>query len=607
MSQEIIAEDDLLPLQYFSSSEFTALELAKKRLLISQGEMSKLILDYERATSIELVSLVNDNYKAFLKVSTELGGISDRLRELKGQPSAEYLRAIKEVADLMQRAQKLKSEAQILHDTREDVHLLSQMLDICRCIDIALNQREKIEVEDLGILAWEFERVRALTEATEAVLAEGKRRGTALLRESLLILREEQGRIRTELILRLLLEADMCVNSSTNLGGMAAVWESLNRVQATGKLVSFLKEFFSNKIGEEVQSLSTLISKVRERFLDSSTLFYRAASVLNGQMDLWMDVLYPVVSERILKGHDVAVFVPTASNLDDFYANYKLLQEFLNELAERSGNPSSAREVHRGLTLKFKVSIYYSLRVAPLLESVCEANLEKAVGDLFSEQNLIDSSLTGKAVQCMVDMFCQVRDQISMLAKEDKLMAISLVKKNLTEKISLSIITSQEINRLIAIQENLNRILFDTIVSEFVSETITVPLQILESVKQVSALYRVTSRGFPSRPSAYVDLVIKPVSVVISFLDAEDAISLKIITEIAESIFDAFTRNSKEVLLREKQRPVSSTSATETEKISSQLFLDGSRIIESFPRGSETGEKRGELETLLKSLKHQPS
>ena len=604
MSRELLTDDDLLPLSGFSGNAFNAVDLAKKRLLISQGDMSKLISDYERATSIELVSLVNENYGAFLKVSNDIGSISDRLGALKDHLPHKYMAAIKEVSELVRKTHALKSEAELLQDTREDVVLLDGLIGICRGIEMGLSQKE-VGVEELSILAREYERVHALTEATEAVLAEGKRRGSPLLRESIsTVIREEQKKLKTELVSRLLSEAEKCVESFAQL---LLVYDSLCRLNGKSKFITFLKRFFFLH-NSKAQVVSEYISEVRRRYMELDSKFFKIASFFCPKLDLWIEVFLPVVIETLSSRSHLSIFVPTGSNLDEFEETYNLLKFFFCDFSQIPSSSNSGDQLVTSFMGKFKVSIYFNLRVKALLETERAESIGDTIEKLFSGKILIDRKmLFGKSVQVMLDILARSRTAAEQDATTGSLGKITLLKEIYERKIieveiflKEKICVGEKVMRLVEIQKQLALLQINKLVEAIVEETTRGPVQTLESVKQMSALYRVVSRGFPTRPSAYVDLVLKPISAFLESLGGDgewftDNIGAKVVGRI----YGSFTLQAKQLIKREEEKK---STILEKDKIICQLYLDGSRILDTLFKyvNVEEGE---ELANLVQDMK----
>ena len=604
MSHELITDDDLLPLSGFSGNAFNAVDLAKKRLLISQGDMSKLISDYERATSIELVSLVNENYGAFLKVSNDIGSISDRLGALKDHPPHKYMAAIKEVSELVRKTHALKGEAELLQDTREDVVLLDGLIGLCRGIEVGFSQKE-VGVEELSILAREYERVHALTEATEAVLAEGKRRGSPLLRESIsTVIREEQKKLKTELVSRLLSEAEKCVESFPQL---LLVHDSLCRLNVKSKFITFLKRFFFLN-NSKSQVVSEYISEVRRRYMERDSKFFKIASFFSPKLDLWREVFLPVVIETLSSRSHLSIFVPTASNLDEFEETYNLLKMFFSDFSKILSSSNSGDQLVTSFMGKFKVSIYFNLRVKALLETERAESIGDTIEKLFSGKILIDRKiLFGKSVQVMLDILARSRTSAEQDATTSSLGKITLLKEIFERKIieveiflKEKICVEEKVMRLVEIQKQLALLQRNKLVEAIVEETTRGPVQTLDSVKQMSALYRVVSRGFPTRPSAYVDLVLKPISAFLESLGGDgewfmDPIGVKVVGRI----YASFTLQAKQLIKREEDKK---STILEKDKIICQLYLDGSRILDTLSKYVNV-EEGGELENLVQDMK----
>ena len=551
MTSSLTIDDDLLPLSSFAVGSFSALDLAKKRLLISQGEMSKLIADYERATSIELVSLVNDHYKEFLEVSRDVREIADRFIGLKDPTPQKYLLAKREVDSLVYKATKLQDETHSLTDARADIEFLDRTVSILQSIEAGILM-DNSSLIDYHILADEYERLHANIEAMDAALAEGLRRGSNIVRETLPVLREEIARVRSEFATRLLKLLEFG-------GAVDEIYSCLLRIQAEQKLVQYLRSQYASRITYSGGEVSDFLARVRTDFLSPSAPFAVLAKALEPHVDVTKEVISAAVIHELTTKAPMSVFVPTGTSLNAFHRNYLAVRSF----------PRMSSE----FLSKFKLSIYVGLhvkRVTDLLNPVLSDPrkvVETIQAELIQESVIIDGSCTARVVQFVLSIFAQLRDQKDDLSKTE-LMIESLIP-SIRESFARFVPDSIAVP-LFAIELKLFANARDRMTEKLVTDASAPIIQTLESVKQISALYRVASRGAPTRHSVYVDLAIKALPKV------EESEPKAVAHRIVAKCVDAYITNVRELMEKEKNKgkPI------ESEKIQTQIRLDCAKLEE---------------------------
>jgi len=565
MTRRESVDDDLLPLSTFSSSDFTALDLAKKRLLITQGDMTKLINDYERATSIELVSLVNENYKAFLKASNDVRSVADKIISLRGSVPNRYQLAKKEVDSFVHRSVRMQEELHLIQTTRTDVAFLDGWAFTIQSLEKAIDM-DGCTLMDMDIVSQEYERLHAEIEAMESVIAEGLRKGSPLLRDQLGTIRGELARIRAEEVHKLLtiLETLMKSRSASDFGLIHAC---LSRLQASPRLVHVLRTNLETSIsyahGDDVAGY---LEEVKSSVFSAQSLWMQISDVLAPVgVDVSVEVLYPVISSEILSKAPMNVFIPTASNLSSFYGNFSACNEFFSN----SG--------FLDVITKFKTSIYILLHMKRISELLSLSDpirtLSVLESELFNRNDVLldDPTVHSKTSLFVFDLIARFRTTGLEMSWEDQVRRFDQVIDTLIPGIRKNsfFATHASMARVFDIENQLFAHARDRLLDSAVQEIASPIIQTLESVKQISALYRVASRGHPTRHSVYIDLAIKGLSQ--WTIDKTSATGKRVSALAVARICRAFVYTVQEMLVKERSR---AGKPGEFEKISAQIDLD---------------------------------
>ena len=554
MTTQLIDDDDLLPLSTFASEGFSAMDLAKKRLLISQGELSKLLSDYERATSIELVSLVNDNYHDFLQVSNEIREVATKSATLKEHVSPAYVKAKQEIDSMVARSSRMQAELQGLQDTRFDIVLLDSLVEALEVADLA----------DLSILAAEHERVHSQIEATEAVLAEGLRRGSVTIRESLPIVREELARIKSEIVLKLVALIDQVVRDP-DPRELREMYRALERLQSESKLLHVLRSRYSSQIAMK-GSVIDFLREIESFLMSKSSEFFRVASALP-DLDLWTSILAPCVIQEAASKGGLALFVPTTDTLSVFYENISACRIFFAQF------PTSPPIVE--FLAKFKTSIFVGLYVKRVTDDAADPSvvLSRIAAELLKPELLVDGSGVEKVLQLVLTQIQRLRDTGGSAD------AVGTISRQLREWLSEYPEIVERIDALMKIQAEMVTRATEARAETEVSHIAAPILQAMEAVKQIPALYRVASRGAPTRHSVYVDLAIK------SLTAATSDVKPDTLERVVNRCVVVYATNVTDLLTKEKSRP--SAKPGESEKIQAQIRIDCTKLMEylsaSFP------------------------
>ena len=568
MTRRESVDDDLLPLSTFSSVNFSALDLAKKRLLISQGEMSKLINDYERATSIELVSLVNENYKAFLQASNDVRSVSDRIIALRGSVPPKYQLAKKEVDSFVHRSARMQEELQVIQVTRGDISFLDSWVTTILSLEKAINV-EGCALKDMDIVSLEYERLHAEIEAMESVLAEGLRRGSPLLREQLGTVREELARVRADAVHQLLVMLESCMKSRS-AAEIGQIQTCLTRFQAGPRLTQFLRSKLETSIayshGEDVAGY---LSDVNSSLFSPSSFWMHLSDVLAPLgVGVMHKILYPVISSEISSKAPMNVFVPTTSNLSIFSANFSACKEFF----------SATRDFD--IVTKFKTSIFISLHLKRVSELLASADPSRTLdvlhAELLNREDVIldDPTVKSKIALFVFDLLARFRTLGSELAWQDQVTRFDQIIESLIPGLEKNdFFSTPSMQRVFEIEKLLFLSARDQLLDSAVQEAAAPIIQTLESVKQISALYRVASRGHPTRHSVYIDLAIK------GSTQWRDSLDKRVASLAANRVASSFNSSVKDMLAREKSR---AGKPGEVEKISAQINLDVKKLSEFF-------------------------
>jgi hypothetical protein len=567
-------DEDLIPLSMFSETSFSPLMLSKKRLFISQGELMKLIADYERATSIELVSTVNENYKDSLRVADEIRGIAEKALTTKAPFSADYLKFKKDLERVVSNTSRMQAELDQISQAREDVKLIEMIIDICECVSGGL---EHDTLADMEILASEHERAHVVVQATESLQAEGLRQGTSLLKDSLNLIRDELARLKNGFVHKLLHLLD---SSCDDIEKVYEIYKALVRLQSAHKFSHFLKSrFLSTLRCPSSANVPQFLENVEREFLDPSSLFSQIVCKVDPK--LFEEVLMQCVVAEV-SAHGVALFVPTSTNLDEFRANFLACKRFMERFS-----------AHVGFLDKFKASIYFNIKIKRIVDSVPSCTIDQIFqyisNDLFSDDFLIDKSLIPRAFRIMIDILGQIRsvvpDSIDDLLVRACLL-LGMVNDHLVHMRETLIrpvgryVRLELLHRLVDNEVQLFKVSINKMVNKIITEASIPIVQTLESVKQISSLYRVASRGLPSRHSVYVELASKSMSGPLEKFRIVENVEFRstLISEFSKKCLDTYSGLVTDLLTKERSR---SNNSVELEKITCQLYLDMKKLGES--------------------------
>lgn len=403
-------EDDFLPLSMFASPDFSPLELSKKRQLISQAEIMKVIADYERATSTELVTLVNENYKDFLQVSNDIKAVADRVAALKEPLPAKYVKFKAEMDVILGNSSKIQAELSFLDQTLADNRLVEEIVDICLCVYAGVVEKDEIEFEEISILSTEFERAHVLVEAAEAVRAEGLWKGTPGLHESLNVIREELAVIRNEFVSKLLQILEKTLSSSHGkiVPNIKTIEQALSKLHSKSKFSHFVKALFFSGLSMAGLPVNAFLAAVDKEYLSSGCLYQQLVAGVDESL-LNSLLVHAVVTE--ISAHGPAVFVPTSGSLGEFRNSFVACSNFFDRF-------SNDRPYIAEFLGKFKTSIYFNMSTKPVIDTVAVGDVGGTISTiserLFSPEILIDKKLIPRAVQLMVDLLEKLRTNTSV-------------------------------------------------------------------------------------------------------------------------------------------------------------------------------------------------
>ena len=553
-----INDDELLPLATFSSCSFSVSDLARKRLLISQSEMLKLMSDYERAIKIELISLVNDNYQAFLQLSHDIQAITVKSSTLKETIQAKYeshagyqgLRT--KFLFLISQSKQVREELGALANEKQDIAVLTSIIDLLVNTEYMLTSSDLHE-KDLGCIVKEFSRVSVMVEVMNVWLSE-QVRTSLILQECMPVLLDRRLELRTKLVAHLMavLQANLAKPEEALI---LEICKSLILLGAKREVISTLKAaVFATPLSPDWNNLGLTFEELREKYF-SGTLF-RVAEQLG------------LVSEVILKeslavlSKNVSVFVPT--DLEVFHANFLASEFFLRD-----------RELHACVLeyrAKWQLGLYLSMRVKSSVHSMEE--LENILPKLVLRPDLLP-----QLVELLVERMDGWRKPQAITG--DEYLRLTRLAQE-TDQMGLKIVpfTNSEVGKIFSIQARLISNSAEALLSSIVHAVGTPISTVLDSVKQVSALYRVASaRPPPTRHSVYVDLAWKGVGEFLLRMAQDPKLVSLVGTRLAQSVLPKYQKSCAELLVRERAR-----GGAEVEKIEAQLELDRLRLLELFQR-----------------------
>ncbi len=231
-------------------------------------------------------------------------------------------------------------------------------------------------------------------------------------------------------------------------------------------------------------------------------------------------------------------------------ANYALTMRFLDELADRSGNPESvlAHEVTKKFIGKFEFKTYFQvhyMEVSKRVESIISAGTTevvkfgKDIAPIISElfgSGMYVKDVAGKFVMLTVQILNRY------LAHLQKLSSVAIGKTSaencykliaeimaVTEFVSSDLVTlvtertkssnketNEKVRRLMDqlagdLLQKLDKLLVPYVETLKYDVTMSI-LQNVDAVKSVVAMYRMTNKAFANQPSPYVASIFRPLT-----------------------------------------------------------------------------------------------
>ena len=593
-----VVDTNPLPMSRFSATDFSAMELSRTHLPIQRSDIVRILTDYDRSASFELIALVNENYHAFLQAATGVRTVSSSALSCNGSRTSAYARAKKEFVELIRRSTNLKDDIHETRDARKDIKFLDAIIYRVQSLETTL-QRSDCCLADLKLLTSEYERLHAEIEAIVSVLAEGARRPTQILQVTLNIVRDELARVRTEIIHKLIVELDRCCKTvplSKN-NNAASIYMCLCRLQAGSRMSQALKTILESSItfhsGSE--DMASFLDDVRRKIFHSGSVWSELSNELGPiGLNVDEDVIKSVIEHELLRKSPVNGFIPTTSNLSMFYRNYSACCDFFG------------RKNRWEIISRFKTSIYVGLhlkRVTELVSGIVndpQAVVGVVVTEILNRKDVCieDENACTRIIQFVFDILAKIRLDIdhqtndwSESLKRTDLMVNSLLPILKDNFHNIPFFSASVIDRLLAIESAIFKKLKFKSMMRVVDEASFAIIQTLESVKQVPALYRVaTSRSAPTRHSVYVDLTMKAYA---AWRDSAGPSAPLVSSQIVHKCISTYTHIVDDLL---KAR------AGVDNKTKAQIQLDARKLYEFFQSTSEALQSLGGLKNLLDQL-----
>jgi hypothetical protein len=538
---------------------FDSVQILDDLKRVGPADLAKNLTDQETDLKQELVSLVNANYKEFLAVSNEVKSVAASISSLRPivdlrTSGGAFERVRMHLTSTCTESDKLHKELRDIDRTHADFSELSEIIDILTDVSSSISHNTIVSTEDIPLIVEEFTRATIMIDALDCVISETGISSDSL-RRALPLVREECVSIRT------------CVSSfltnrfqSTELvDDMVTLCESFDMLNMRETLYTILQAKYCSSLPLSFTDLPGSFSKILDTYIAPSSDHVFRVLTERLSFPLRVEVLVRSVLDQLIKTAPASVFVPGNMNeARDFFANFSAYQEFLT----RTSTPVS---VSTSYTRKWQVQIYARVVLKDIDTRLVGRKIE-----LISE---MESEFTQIIALCPVRVYqwlSGICDAIRNGATHPDLVETCVESAHAMSKIGFFDAKFSQIESQLFIKRA-NQII-DSLVTELSSSV----LPIIESVKQIAALYRAAASR-AGRHSVYVDLAAKPISVFISkyFTSPPTPASSWLLSLIQSRFLAAclshFDKVADEMLKKEKN-----------ELIANQVKLDREKINEIF-------------------------
>ena len=581
----------VLPLSTFQTASFSPTTLLLNTESVSHSDMLKLIHEYEQSVRSELVALVNDNCRDFLEVSSVMNELTKKLVNLKDplvlkyKSSASFADFVRQLTATIRNSDKLKAELVELEQTKFDMREISDIVESLIDTDRILTDVGELDPDSLRVISQEMSRCFAMVSALDSVIAETGV-SSALLRELVPKLRAEHSRIKlTRLIPRIANELVVCFSKLSDTTADHST--ILRSISVLADLLESREKFY-NLVRENILGDSIRLSPQEPftKYLDRlRTTWMTPTSILSVLSDrdpsIFPQVLLQSFSDELLRRTDrstqVTLFVPTSATLDVWYNNYTESEKFISSLI-----PMTTAKIISEYRSKWKLQIYVSLCMKQLAQQVLASPLTDRPRVLLEQSAVFIPRLTSlgpQQIPRLIESLVELFDSLSQAVDQDKITLYFFYQEICTVFSELKSCFPKSIHSMLGNEEKIFRKKSDGILLATVTEIATPMSQTYDSVKQVSALYRVASnRGLPTRHSVYVDLAIKPLQTFRdSYKDERSELFGKTVESIvAQTVEKSYMQSITDLMAKEQSRG----GKEELEKISAQILLDMKRTEE---------------------------
>ncbi len=552
--------------------------LLSDREKYGSSELLRRLGESQQEMKQELVSLVNSNYKEFLAVSNDIKTVSGQISSLRGfltliAPGTAFDRVKLLLESTSLQSGKLVDEMRGISCTLSDTCELVEIVDILLNVDYALSlHRGTLHVSDLSVLVQEVLRSSAMISALDSVISETGV-SSATMQEILPQIRDESQKVRTRLGLRL----KEILKSSDSVDELETLCRGLLDLGMEDAMHALLraKFFFQKVVGFSTgQNLDEYFSSVVDTFTSPSHPFQVLCDRMDNSSSLRWEVMVRFVLENLASHAEI--FVPS-EEAEIFYQNFQHYKQFI--ASTRTPIRISAPFMKKWQTSIYVRQVLGSLR-GDLGGSPAEW-VEKLKSHEFFFTRLL--ALDPLRVYRWLGEWC---DGVRVGGAGG---GSSPVDHVLTCMVSGHLILGLEFFALKFLKSESKLFLFkaNQIIESLIAQVVPATTQILDSVKQISALYRVAGRGMPTRPSVYVELAGKPVTAFAESLGKSDENSAlfsteerawvlhRLETQVTQMCVSHFGKMASELLARERQK-----GGPEVPLIEAQVSLDRAKLEE---------------------------
>ena len=580
------AEKGGISLATFQSTTFTPTSLLSSVQGLSNSEMLKLIGEYDHQVRLELVALVNDNCKDILEVSNVMKELSRKMVSLKEplvlkyKSSASFSGFIDLLSVTIRNSDKLKGELVELEQTKYDMREISDIMSSLINTDLVLSQGGDLDPDSLAVLARELTRCYSMISALDSATAETGV-SSATLRDIVPKIRMEHSRIKaTRLRPRIENELLVCVSKLSDPSGNRQ--DLLQSIALLSTLVESRETFYAilrdNVIGDSIrwkqsEQFTVYLDRLDSTWMSESSLL----SILSAlDSSIFLNVLFRAFTDeifhRIDRSTQVTLFVPTVGTLDAWFTNFSASESFIAKVSTPSKFVSDYRS-------KWKVQIYVSLSMKNFSHKILRVPFLDRPRLLLDESVATIPRLIGLGQGVLprtVESMVELADAVTAGVEGDKQTQFSFYKDLAGTFGQLMSFFPLSVQPVFENEVKIFRKKCDEVILSVVSEISTPMSQTYDSVKQVSALYRVASnRGLPTRHSVYVDLAMKPLQNLRDSI-ADDHFKHLVESLVVSTALKSYMQSVTDLVKKEQARG----GKDEVEKIIAQIRLDLSKTRE---------------------------